>query len=107
MTSPDLSARLNYEREAERQFVFAVVALQGEAEASATVTVLVTDSNDNAPEFERDTFRWGRGTLRRRLATRSHGRLGATSLLYPALSTYMYGNYTTDLYIPWGRGLWR
>ncbi|KAF0300496.1 Cadherin-23 [Amphibalanus amphitrite] len=50
------SSRLNYEQETERQFVFAVVASQGEAEVSATVTVLVTDANDNAPEFDRDSF---------------------------------------------------
>ncbi|XP_043197440.1 cadherin-23-like [Amphibalanus amphitrite] len=50
------SSRLNYEQETERQFVFAVVASQGKAEVSATVTVLVTDANDNAPEFDRDSF---------------------------------------------------
>ncbi|XP_037084523.1 cadherin-23-like [Pollicipes pollicipes] len=52
------SSRLNYEREEDRQFAFAVVASQGQTEVTATVTVLVTDSNDNPPVFSDETYRF-------------------------------------------------
>ncbi len=68
-------ARLDYETEEGRNFIFKVNAVQGEEDrvlskdevthvflsdqrvlSSVTITVLVTDANDNVPAFERSEF---------------------------------------------------